>query len=79
MNPSELKELISSFTKGSWLSTLDFSCPQELLEKVVVEFQEDYNRWYPGILDIEKLCVTPQLISVLAYRMSHRINALRGG
>lgn len=79
MNVLDLKNTIVSLYKETWLHSSDFDCSDSILLKSLDEFQSDYNRWYSGSIELEKLCITPQLLAVLMYRISHNINIFGGG
>lgn len=73
MNVSDFRELLRLWISNSWLSNLDFTCDDSLIERAFLIFRKDYQRWYAGDIDIQKLIETPQLIAVLLYRISREI------
>lgn len=51
-----------------------FSIDDAILNKSTKIFEKDYLRWYDNTnIDINKLFLTPQLISVLCYRISREL------
>lgn len=75
MTVSDFKSLLTSWVSNSWLSHHDFSCDEILIERAILRFKTDYVRWYASDEEIciEKLNNTPQLISVLLYRIAREI------
>lgn len=76
MTVTELRNFISHLKKHTWLSDQNFDCPDCILKKSILQFQDDYNRWYPGIISTSKLLITPQLIAMILYRIAHNIRQL---
>ena len=79
MTTSRLRILIDDWKNHSWLHSLDFSCPDEILTEALDEFLYDYIRWFPGRdeVDEDMLCLVPQLIPVLTYRIARRLYLAR--
>lgn len=75
MTVSDFRTLLKIWVSGSWLSDHNFICDDILIEKAIQIFKKDYQRWYVNDEDIDahKLSETPQLISMLLYRISREI------
>ncbi|MDE7125843.1 MAG: hypothetical protein K2O12_05130, partial [Muribaculaceae bacterium] len=55
-----------------------YNVPIEILERAVLKFKADYDRWFPDgkKLTLLNLLLTPQLIAVLCYRIAQEIRSL---
>lgn len=73
-NLHTIKELLSRIICKSYLPKSYFSIDDAILNKSTKIFEKDYLRWYDNTnIDINKLFLTPQLISVLCYRISREL------
>lgn len=73
-NLHTIKELLSRIICKSYLPKSYFSIDDAILNKSTKIFEKDYLRWYGNTnIDINKLFLTPQLISVLCYRISREL------
>lgn len=73
-NLHTIKELLSRIIYKSYLPKSYFSIDDAILNKSTKIFEKDYLRWYDNTnIDINKLFLTPQLISVLCYRISREL------
>lgn len=74
-NLSEIKEFLSFIISKSFIPQHYFSIKETFLHECVKDFQADYERWFPSDngINVDKLLFTPQLTSVLCYRIAHRL------
>ena len=86
MDVEDFKTLLSEWVGHSWLHGLDFDCEDRFINEAIVNFETDYLRWFPNdsAIDTYKLKTTPQLISMLLYRVSRvlyisNLDGRRGG
>lgn len=85
MNVESFKTLLCEWVNHSWLSSLNFDCEDKYINEAIVTFESDYRRWFPNDsnIDVYKLKTTPQLISMLLYRVSRVLHirdlGVRGG
>lgn len=79
MRSDQVIQLINQWKSNSYLSNYSFDCPVDIIDDALVKFQSDYNRWYEGIIDIEKLSLAPQLQAILCYRIANNIYIFFGG
>lgn len=75
----EVSTYINQWKNSTYLSNYDFTCKEALLENALNTFQTDYNRWFEGNIDMNKVCLTPQLQAVLCYRIAHNVYIDGGG
>ena len=68
-----LQENINEWKNHSYLAKYKFDCDDRILQDALDIFQSDYNRWYVGNIDFNKINITPQLQAVLCYRIAHNI------
>lgn len=73
-----IKTLIEVFSHKSYLPIEYFKISNDILKQAIEDFRGDYLRWYPNDNSIikNKLLLTPQLFSLLCYRISRMINLL---
>lgn len=69
-----IKGFLETIEKKVYLPSQYFDISNEHLEKAIAIFKTDWERWFPeSIINIEKLYYTPQLISVLCYRIAREL------
>jgi hypothetical protein len=73
MKSIQVIQLINQWKSNCYLSNYSFDCPAHLIDDALAKFQSDYNRWYEGVIDIKRLSLTPQLQTVLCYRIANNI------
>lgn len=73
-----IKELLKCFVDKSYIPCNYFDLDETLLECSVKTFKDDYLRWFPNdeFIDSAKLLITPQLSTLLCYRISRAIKSL---
>ncbi|MDO5760927.1 MAG: hypothetical protein Q4Q06_07860, partial [Bacteroidota bacterium] len=64
----QIQSTINLWKNATYLRGYSFACEEKLLSQAIETFQTDYNRWFEGNIDIDKLNITPQLQAVLCYR-----------
>ena len=75
MNIVSLRTFIQSIHSKSYLSDFVLDTNEYILENALKVFHTDYERWYPKQeMSVEKLYYTPQLVSVLMYRIARIYN-----
>ena len=79
MKSIQVIQLINQWKSNCYLSNYSFDCPAHLIDDALAKFQSDYNRWYEGVIDIKRLSLTPQLQTVLCYRIANNIYKNGGG
>lgn len=72
MTPLALYKLVCSWLSLSYLRKESLRYDERIYREALAEFWYDYIRWYPSDVQIEerKLILTPQLHSVLTYRLA---------
>ena len=73
MKSIQVIQLINQWKSNCYLSNYSFDCPAHLIDDALSKFQSDYNRWYEGVIDIKRLSLTPQLQTVLCYRIANNV------
>ena len=79
MKSIQVIQLINQWKSNCYLSNYSFDCPAHLIDDALAKFQSDYNRWYEGVIDIKRLSLTPQLQTVLCYRIANNVYKNGGG
>lgn len=64
-------ELLNKWKNLTLLRDYEICFERPIYDCALQLFQTDYNRWYDGLIDLDKVNLTPQLQVVLCYRISN--------
>ena len=78
MDAFEIYQLVHFQKSKTYFSEEKLDYDVELYKNAIDQFIDDYRRWYDGeVIDIHRLNITPQLHTVLTYRLA-RLLYLKG-
>lgn len=71
MDSNSIYKYIIRLKECSFLRDFKIEYDSEVFEKATSVFKEDFKRWYNEPISLERLSITPQLQTVLLYRIAH--------
>lgn len=73
MDSNIIYKYIIRLKECSFLRDFKIEYDSEVFEKAINTFEYDFKRWYNESFSLERLSITPQLQTVLLYRIAHYI------